>query len=240
TLTVIKNNNHIKFEKIPELYGHVSIKVINASHDDVVSKMDSVGFIFDFKETVLIYTGDTGWTDIMKKQYHEISELYKSKDKILIAHMGGFKEEELEYLDSKDHNKLYYKNHLGRIGITGINETLKPNICLISEFGEEFKEGNSRIEIARIFNKAFNDNGYDITFLPADIGLKYDFIKKQIEVIKKTNFAKKEKTFSYIDAKGVNVLQLDKKDNSLHYYKVKKDSDTIKRYLEDEYDNSLK
>lgn len=41
--------------------GHLQVTVLGAKHDDIISDRDSVGFVFDFDNSVLVYTGDTGW-----------------------------------------------------------------------------------------------------------------------------------------------------------------------------------
>ena len=83
-----------------------------------------------------------------------------SKKIVLIAHLGGFKDHENDYAgyllenDTNGQQKSYYENHLGRIGLAKAFETINPEFCLISEFGEEFK--SRRQEIAEIYNNAFN------------------------------------------------------------------------------------
>ena len=165
----------------------------------------------------MIYTGDTGWSDNIEKQYKKVLKKCKNKYILLIAHIGGFKEKEMKYLSHKrkEREKYLYNNHLGRIGLTRLNEILKPDVCLISEFGEEFK--GYRIKLAEIYQDAFEN---EITYLPADIGLKFCLKKKQFEAITKIDSEKNSLEMSYIDAKDVNSCLL-RKDYSLHYFNNK-------------------
>ncbi|MDR3217072.1 MAG: tetratricopeptide repeat protein [Clostridiaceae bacterium] len=156
----------------------MNVRLIKAKHNDLMSDAACLGFCFEYGSSVLIYTGDTGFSKEMKKYYANLlEEHYKDKTIALVANIGGFKESEINYNasfmddqrnDQKDDpmEKIYYKNHLGRLGVAKLVETLKPQICIISEFGEEFNN-NCRIEIADIFNKTYSET----KFLPADIGL---------------------------------------------------------------------
>ena len=121
-----------------KILNKIKIEVISAKHNDILSDRHSVGFIIHFNESVIIYTGDTGWDRIIENQYINISKKLKAKKILLIAHLGGFKEYEENFFPNQDYS-FFYKNHLGRLGLIKINEIMKPYICLISEFGEELK-----------------------------------------------------------------------------------------------------
>ncbi|MFA6981371.1 MAG: tetratricopeptide repeat protein [Ignavibacteriaceae bacterium] len=214
----------------------VSFKVLRAKHDDVISDKDSVGFVFNFDNTILVYTGDSGWSADIEKQYKEIKENHKEKEIILLAHIGGFKEYEKKYIIEEERENAFYKNHLGRLGLVKICELLKPKICLISEFGEELR--NHRIKIANIFNEAFKNK---IVFLPADIELQYDFIKKKISAITEIDTDKALTKEELIEPKNVDVCLL-RKDYSLHYFSKNAtftESDLIQVLIE-KYDSSVK
>jgi tetratricopeptide (TPR) repeat protein/L-ascorbate metabolism protein UlaG (beta-lactamase superfamily) len=214
----------------------VSFDVIKAKHDDVISDKDSVGFVFHFDNSILVYTGDTGWSEDIEKQYKIIKEECKEQEIILLAHLGGFKEYEKNYMIEEERQNSYYKNHLGRIGLVKISEILKPKLCIISEFGEEVS--NFRIGIAKIFTKAFNE---EIVFLPADIGLEYDFIQKKINAITNLDVENATVGESMIEAKEVGICQL-RKDYSLHYFRngnYFSESDLIQVLIE-KYDKSVK
>jgi len=165
----------------------LKIYAIAAKHDDIISDRDSLGFILIVKKFILVYTGDTGYDEgFLKEHLERVCEkegIDMSKAKIvLLAHFGGFKSYEKRFDVTKDvaENKdFFYKNHLGRLGLAKLVEELKPELCIISEFGEEFK--GSRDELARIYNDVYGEH---TNFLPADIGLVIDMdAKVEAEVV---------------------------------------------------------
>ncbi|MCL2140884.1 MAG: MBL fold metallo-hydrolase [Dehalococcoidia bacterium] len=149
----------------------VKVFAIRADHDDVVSDYTAMGICFEYDKYALIYTGDTSYKDeVVQEAYNKLAAKYASKEIILVANIGGFKPRERGILDDKDESECHYKNHLGRLGIAKLVETLKPKLCVISEFGEEFNA--LRTDVAEAFDKAYNGTEYDDTvFIPADIGL---------------------------------------------------------------------
>lgn len=238
-------NLHIIHENDSVQIDNYLLEVLGAKHNDIISDRHSVGFALDFKHTLLIYTGDTGWNSYIEKQYIKIAEKYGDRVKLLVAHIGGFKEKEKNYKIDKEN--FFYKNHLGRIGLAMINKTLNPKVCFISEFGEELK--GFRIKLANIYNEAFKNK---VIFFPADIGLNFNLIDGKIKSITKINVSyvsldsirKLENytlEFDYIHINQVNYCEL-KKDYSLHYYDNKGDfseSDVI-QVLADNYENSIR
>lgn len=186
--------------------------VIAAKHNDILSDRDSVGFIIYFDGVSLIYTGDTGWNPHINNAYVNLYRREKSKYRILVAHLGGFKKYEDNYLLESKRTSSFYKNHLGRLGLAKLNSTLKPDLCIISEFGEELKE--SRIDLSEIYQTAFKD---DIKFIPADIGLKIDVTNKMVQAITDIDVDKKKINYTYVNPKKIKC-QLSRKDYSLHYY----------------------
>ncbi len=142
------------------------INVIRASHDDIMSDNSSVGFCFEYGEFALVYSGDTGILEI-EEFYENLKTKLNNKKIALLANIGGFKDSEKMYYNGAPNKKeIFYKNHLGRLGVARLVEILSPSLCIISEFGEEFS--GYRIEIAKIFQEIYKDT----VFLPADIGLK--------------------------------------------------------------------
>ena len=117
----------------------------------------------------------------------------------------------------QDYSNLY-SSHLGRLGLAKINEILKPNICFISEFGEELK--GLRIRFSKIYNEGFLNR---TLFFPADIGLKYNLNTNKIQAICRLDLEKltlHSDYYKYIDPKKTMVCEL-MKDYSLHYYDQK-------------------
>jgi len=210
---LIEKNNTFKIEnKTKESF---QLDVIAAKHSDTISDRDSVGFVISKGDFCVIYTGDTGWNNEIEKVYKDATKNYKDYYKLLVAHIGGFKDHEVNYVqpDSAKKEEALYKNHLGRIGLTKINETVKPDICFISEFGEEFKE--HRQELTEMFSLVFEKNPF---FFPADIGLKFNLKTRQIwaiTYIENENHITKK---NYVNPEEVETC-LFRKDHSLHFFK---------------------
>ncbi|PKK89033.1 MAG: hypothetical protein CVV64_16230 [Candidatus Wallbacteria bacterium HGW-Wallbacteria-1] len=192
--------------------GPANLRVIGAKHNDIISDTSAVGVAFELGDTVLICTGDTGFSPEMEEQYKALARLYEDRFIILTAHLGGFKNYELDYLLSNGGYSSFYKNHLGRLGLIRVNEILSPEICLISEFGEEFK--GLRIRIAQICEDLFD---HEIKIIPADIGLKYDFEKKCFHGLKGLNFRENLPEYGNISFENLGY-SLFQQDYSIHYY----------------------
>jgi tetratricopeptide (TPR) repeat protein len=222
-------------------FKNIEVKVLKAKHHDIISDYFSVGFVFYVKETVLIYTGDTAWNFEIENQYKILAEENKGKYKILVAHIGGFKEYENTYLNSEYSGyDAFYKNHLGRLGLGKINETLQPDVCLMSEFGEEIK-GN-RIKICKIYEDAYKDTYVKkIKFFPADIGFTLNLNNNKIMGVSSINQDTDELNYEYIEQSNIEIAEL-RKDYSLNYYK--KDSNFTEsiliQILADKYERSRK
>ncbi|MBF0552986.1 MAG: tetratricopeptide repeat protein [Nitrospirae bacterium] len=205
---------------------NIKVKVLDANHNDIISDRHSVGYLLTINNKIIIYTGDTSWTPEIEQQYKVIHDQYKEKQSIskdetilLVAHLGGFQDSEIDY-DGKYDKNIFYKNHLGRLGLAKLIETLEPDICFISEFGEEFAE--KREEITDIYRIAFSkiDNLKETIFLPADIGLELELTNKKIKAINDINNNNIE--YDHVDPSKVKTILLIN-DYSLHYY----NSDTI-------------
>lgn len=217
-LDLYRNSNYqivpIKKEESKKI-NDIEVNFIWAKHRDIISKEHSLGFYLVYGNNALIYTGDTGWSDEMNKYYKNIKSKLKDKSIILIAHLGGFKEKEekFKYKNSNE-DECTYGNHLGRLGLVGINEVLEPKVCIVSEFGEEFK--GSRIEICEILNNLF----VDTYFIPADIGLSYNLTNDMINAITRIDtYAANIKKEYYEEIPYENVeTTLLRADYSLHYY----------------------
>lgn len=197
---------------VKELQAGLKMIVMPAKHDDIISDRDSVGFILDVDNTAIIYTGDTGWSDSIGKAYSTIMRKLRGKYKLLVAHLGGFKRYEENYLLQSIRWRSYYKNHLGRIGVVKLTEILKPDVCLISEFGEELKE--HRCELAEIYNEVFNGM---TTFIPADIGLTFNLLNNKFKTIHEISVGDANIKFGLSTPSQIGI-QMCRKDYSLHYH----------------------
>jgi len=211
--------------------GKFVIEAINASHEDKATRHNSaLGFVFNLGETVLVYTGDTGWEEggapgrpNIREQYKAIKREFSDKKLIVIAHFGGFHEKEKYYLDN--FNESLYPNHLGRLGLASLIDVLKPELCLISEWGEEFR--GMRLQITEILQKAF---GSRFVLLPADIGLRIDLSKPRVRVISDIDADSRRVLHRHVERDRVAVGEF-KQNNSLFYYEKGTDV-TDKRCLE--------
>jgi ribonuclease BN (tRNA processing enzyme)/Flp pilus assembly protein TadD len=143
------------------------ITFFECKHFDVISDYSTFGMTICTNDTRLIYSADTG---ISKNLISNIEKSVKMnhftdfKNNILLAHIGGFKDFEDHY--NLDNFENSYKGHLGRVGLFYLVDYFLPNICLISEFGEEYR--GHRISITQAFQNEFSN----VKFVPCDIGLK--------------------------------------------------------------------
>jgi tetratricopeptide (TPR) repeat protein len=248
-------------ENIP-INHSISVKTIKANHEDLIKGQKCIGFVLELEKVVIVYTGDTGWynseKDCLEKQYLQLKRQYKEckdeckkKDIVLIAHLGGFKESENRFWNYDEKTKtiinkeiisssledslkkMYYDNHLGRLGLVKLVETLEPDICLVSEFGEEFN--GLRIKFTKILQEAFNSK--KITFLPADIGLCLDFSDTnqiKVKAITSIDYKNHKITYKSVSPSQVKVGEYRDK-NTLFYYHGNNilEGDCIQAFIED-------
>ncbi len=131
TIQIVEAGEEMYFDIYKD--NRLSVKVLTANHHDIISDNKSVGFCFAIKNKgyYLVYTGDTGYSDKLGKEYESIRK-DAEKENInsiqLISHLGGFKNYEWFYPISNN-SKYFYKNHLGRLGLVKLIENLKPHIC---------------------------------------------------------------------------------------------------------------
>jgi ribonuclease BN (tRNA processing enzyme) len=228
-LHIVESGDH------KELFSGVQVHFLKAKHDDIISDRDSVGFYIQYQDDlVLIYSGDTGWNEEIEEQYKKIGQLFSEKYRLLLAHLGGVKTEENFYLNKpkEEKAKVFYPNHLGRLGLGCLNEVLRPQVCIISEFGEELRE--RRQDLADIYLKAFDQK---TAFIPGDIGLKFNLTIRQVWAIKKIDIKSGELHRNYIDPKLVSSVLL-RKDFSLHFYNRKANfkKEDLVQFLRDDFD----
>lgn len=81
--------------------------------------------------------------------------------------MGSIKSSEFKYVEAKnkdERNQCFYTHHLGLLGMAKLLDSTKPDLTIISEFGEELRK----------FRKAIVEGIGDVLelkCLPGDIGL---------------------------------------------------------------------
>jgi ribonuclease BN (tRNA processing enzyme) len=194
----------------------IYIKAIRAKHDDIQSDRDSVGFVIEdkSKKFVIVYTGDTGYNKEIDNEYRNLRKDLENKKVFLLAHLGGFKRYETPIYGQtlKENERYFYKNHLGRLGMAKLIEALQPNLCAISEFGEEFSK-QLRIELTKMFGDVYNDT----VFLAACIGLCVNTDGNVRAITKLDEDNQRVEQYTFISPK--NVLMHERQaDSSLHYY----------------------
>jgi len=198
----------------------LSIEPIRAKHTDMLSDRDSIGFLIKYDNFFLIYTGDTGFDHDVATTYEKIKSRIPDHGKIvLLAHLGGFKHCERAFKEERnneENSKAFYRSHLGRLGIAKLVGILKPKICIISEFGEEFKE--KRIELANSYNKFFSGT----KFFASELNFAINSEGKINAIISAENIEKQR----FI--KPENVLpHMHPTKYSLYYYKKGLKKDTL-------------
>jgi len=223
------------FNDHPFAIDKLNIRSMVASHNDLMSDSCSIGFFIRYKKFAVVFTGDTSFREI-DQVYADIKKNCKDCEIILIANLGGFKDEELRY-DSNSSDtkaKFYYDNHLGRLGVIKLVQILQPKICVLTEFGEEFN--GCRVELAKIF-----EDELKTIFFPADIGLEFNS-KMMFRVISKIN-TKQDKSkeifergwVSYNDVECYEVKEL----SSIFYIKKGINKDAVKEAVISDIKDSL-
>ncbi|WP_027182868.1 MBL fold metallo-hydrolase [Desulfovibrio inopinatus] len=190
----------------------VPVTILPAFHFDILSDRDSVGMVFHLGESAVVYTGDTRFTEELGQSYADLRAELAGRFVLLVANLGGFKESERNYLIDGKREGAFYKNHLGRLGLAEVVRILRPNICCICEFGEEFK--GQRIKMAEIYSRAFNN---EIVFLPGDIGFTMDMREKKMRAITRVAEMPMSLETGFVPPAEVKAVLL-RKDYSLHYY----------------------
>lgn len=210
----------------------VSIQSIKAKHKELypegpTDKGTSWGYFLRIMDnnhaTIIIFSGDTTWDkENMEPEYKRIKEIIEkdpaeTKYIIFIAHLGGFK--------ATERNGENYSNHLGRLGLAQANAVLEPDLCLISEFGEEFK--GVRSQIAQIFQEAFQEvcikSKTNTIFLSVDNNFRMSLEKSPtIRVITDIDTAynlrnPKSIKYGYVDPKHVIVGESELTDQLFYY-----------------------
>jgi len=180
---------------LQEDYFGITIHTTRAKHDEVIDNKYAIGFILDIEGIKIGFTGDTGW------DYENNSNIAKPfiehKPKLVIAHLGSIKSKEFKYVEAsneKEMNECFYDQHLGLLGITKFLDETKPDLTIISEFGEELRD--FRKEIVQGIGDVLKLN-----CLPGDIGLHIRL--KDLGI------------YCFIDGKFIDFKQTKVDDNEL-------------------------
>jgi len=148
----------------PQGYGW-KLNVKSCLHSEIIGK-NCIGLVFDLISASCVQlklglTSDTGWSKLVQEQYNGC--------RLLCVHLGSIGENEFNEAISIRSPKRLYQNqqHLGLIGVTRIFNYIKPEVCIISEFGEEL--GEDRCIVSKTLDLRFRNDSRCFT---GDIGLK--------------------------------------------------------------------
>ncbi len=159
---------------LPGYHGEpLSLKITRTIHNVLLKKdglsEECMGLIFEGINRVIIFSSDTRWSQEMAVQYKD----YVGQCNILVLNLGSIKEKELKYLSEQDENKYLYENHLGLIGTCKFINYMRPELAILSEFGEEL--GELRGKIAEEIK-----NQLDCKCLPGYLGMMVSLEDNQI------------------------------------------------------------
>ena len=176
------------------------LNVLDAYHDETVTTKYSVGLEFVLQKdgkpaTNIVITSDTGLfpqrkqdggdkivADTKQPEIWSTYKLSQTPADLLIAHLGSIREEEFKTsIDSKE-EEIYYPNHLGILGVARVITALRPNLALVSEFGEELKDIRENLidMLCKIIEEYFSDGNGKPNVMPADIPFIYDMRKNEV------------------------------------------------------------
>ncbi len=161
-VTVLQPNTTYE---LPKDYNGITIHTIKAKHHEIIDNKYAIGFILDIEGMKVGFTGDTGWDYENKGSIAHAFNIHRPK--LVIAHLGSIKSKEFKYVgakNDKERNDCFYAHHLGLLGMTKFLDTVKPDLTIISEFGEELRQ--FRKEIVQGIGEVLKLN-----CLPGDIGL---------------------------------------------------------------------
>lgn len=216
------------------------LRALPAYHDEIVAKDYAVGLHFKVGEGEamrnLVFTSDTGLFPQGRKNGKTVAnnggvEIWKRygfspEDKIhaLIVHLGSLKDSEFDANIDSESTEVFYPNHLGAIGTARIISALKPNLAIVSEFGEELRMIQESLMnlLTEIIKCLFKDTGLPLPIiLPGDLSLMYDIPSERAFCV----LAKDMEPLN-----EMNYTHLEQKDFYYYCNKEKSKLDKIKDY----------
>jgi hypothetical protein len=148
-------------------------------HHEMITTSYALGFVLKLNDIVIKFTGDTGWSPKLEKMNKEFTDS-KQIDKIdlLIPHIGSILESEFNFefdksIEDNIKSEKFYDHHLGVLGCVCMIINYKPDLVIISEFGEELK--SIRKAVIKKIEKVIKTKT-----LPGDIGLTIDLSDKKV------------------------------------------------------------
>lgn len=176
-VTVMSPGQVVKIPNREDL--ECDIITLYTNHHEIVTADYSLGICFKVAGRNLLLTGDTGWSfqnaskneGLLKgNNIFTREENTANNIDVLVSHIGTIKRNEFNLKDNgKPFEEYYYDKHLGILGTISMIEQWKPDLCIISEFGEELTEIREKLvrEIELTAKKIYLNLGC----LPGDIGL---------------------------------------------------------------------
>jgi tetratricopeptide (TPR) repeat protein len=173
----------------------LTLRALHAYHDEVVAKHYAVGLDFTLENkggeaTRVVITADTGLfpqtkdrkADTKGKEIWELYGLKPGDTHLLIPHLGSVKEKEFTASLTTDPQEVFYPNHLGLMGTVRVIERLRPELAVVSEFGEELKDFQARLVemIAKCVQKFQPEPRNRTVVLPGDLTFMYDLRKRSV------------------------------------------------------------
>jgi len=178
---VTLNSGQKYYPQEVNLSSDISLTVLPAYHEDVITQDYSVGLGFQFKfkngiEKQLLFTSDTAIFSNKKGDKQPIHKNYpepfskSGKTDLLIAHIGSIEDYELQDEPLGEIETIYegetrrkqfspsgkvYEKHLGLRGVFAVLHDLQPKAAVVSEFGEEMRR--IWIEAVRVINKKLGE-----------------------------------------------------------------------------------
>ncbi|MFC1941715.1 MBL fold metallo-hydrolase, partial [Chloroflexota bacterium] len=138
------------------------INVTAAKHSEIIGN-DCIGLVLELinnnNNFKLGITSDTGYSTEIMKQYKGC--------KLLCLHLGSILSNEFNEALPLRGKKRLYPEHLGMIGVISMVKYIRPNISIITEFGEEL--GEDRDIYAKELDHKFEDGHRCFT---GDINMK--------------------------------------------------------------------
>jgi len=140
--------------KIPERDDlNCDIFTLFTNHHEIITADYALGICIKASDRTIYFTGDTGW----KFETSRVNEMFLKdpaqgveKIDILVAHIGTVKPTEFNLTTLNKFDACFYDNHLGFLGCICMIEQWKPEVAIISEFGEELS--NAREALVRQIN----------------------------------------------------------------------------------------
>ncbi|MEO5360291.1 MAG: MBL fold metallo-hydrolase [Nitrospirota bacterium] len=172
----------------------ISIITNKTQHHEMITATYALGFILRIGDKYIRFTGDTGWdSDVETQNNKYFEEKQIEKIDILIPHIGSIEKTEFQFdftKTIKENKGNFYKNHLGILGCICLAYQIKPEMIILSEFGEELRD--IRIDIVRKIHDILR-----IPSLPGDIGLHIKIDDLTVFCCRNGNFVSLDKIKPY-------------------------------------------